>query len=567
MMTTKYSTQPYHGWWWRTLLRGALTLGIGLFLIFALGQAQRWGWFTTNEQHHDHDHAAGEDLVYICPMMCTDLRSPTPGFCPVCGMPLEPMKSGSANQDPYAAIIDPVARRLAHISTAPAQRRSISRTIQSPGALTFNESRLANIVTYSDGRIEKLYADFTGIKIAKGKKLVELFSPRLEESQVAFLEARRTLAEMRNSNLGDAVSTQQSLVEQARRQLRELGMMEAQVKELEKSGKVQSRITIHSPMAGTVIAKEVVEGEEVKRGQTLYKIADLSTVWLMIDLFPDDATLIQEGQTVEAEVRSWPGEMFRGNVTFKDPIVHPQTRTVRVRVELPNPQGKLRPGDYATAKLITKIDDSSLVVPRSALLRVGSNSVVYIETESGRFEIRPVKVKSVSEDVAVIAEPVSRAFFEFYPTLQALEIPGYLPFSTPGLTGMFPHVITQPWDTLLGGVREGEQVAVSGNFLIDSQMQLAGKPSLIDTSKVRMDLNDWKIQQELKRLSPGERDLAQHQRICPVTEAELGSMGRPIKIMINGRPVFICCESCGRPLLKKPEKYLPRIPQHKKGDH
>lgn len=610
----KKSNSPnhrYQGWWWRSLVRATLAVGAGLFLIFALGQAQRWGWLTSDSGHHHSHEAQGADVVYVCPMMCTDLRSPVPGNCPVCGMPLEPVKEGAQNQDPYAIRIEPVARRLAHITTAPVERKALFKTIRAPGSLTFDETRMATIVTYTEGRIEKQFTNYTGIKIEKGSKLVKLFSPRLEEAQVSFLETRRTLTQMNGSGVPGAIRAQRALVGQSRRQLIELGMTEDQVKELERTGEVQTRITIHSPIPGTVIKKQVREGEEVKRGQELYQIADLSTLWLMLNLFPDDAAKIHYGQKVKAEVRSLPGETYQGRVAFVNPVIDKETRTVQVRVEMPNPNGKLRVGDYATAQITVPLGEQKqiydkdlagkwispmhpqiirdqkgtcpicdmplvssarygftrdpiahpthLVVPRSAVLRVGSRSVVYVETEPGRFEIRPVKVKTVTQEDAVIAEPVSRPFFEFYPMLQALEIPGYLPFSAPGLNGMLPHAITQPWDALLGGVREGEQVAVSGNFLIDSQMQLAGKPSLIDTSRLRIDVRNLEIQESLDQLTPGERAAAARQEICPVTQAKLGSMGKPLKVIVEGREVFICCKGCAKPLKKRPKAYLPYI--------
>ena len=217
-----------------------------------------------------------------------------------------------------------------------------------------------------------------------------------------------------------------------------------------------SRIRIKSPQSGTVIEKSAVEGDYVKTGQKLYRVADLSSVWLMLDLFPDDASAVRFGQQVEAEIQSMPGEVITGRVAFIDPTVNPRTRTVRVRVEVMNLDGKLRPGDYATARVTVPaipmdevydpalankyispmhpqvirdepgtcpLCDMALVptsqlgfaakplpkqqvvtVPRDAVLLAGDNSVIYVETEPGRFEIRRVTVGPMNRKEAVIVE-------------------------------------------------------------------------------------------------------------------------------------------------------------------
>ncbi len=262
-----------------------------------------------------------------------------------------------------------------------------------------------------------------------------------------------------------------------------------QIAQLEQQGEAQSRLTIYAPTGGTVISKPAVEGKYVTTGETIYRIADLSTVWLMLELFPEDAAQIRYGQAVDAQVQSIPGEAFHGRVAFIDPMVDRRKRTVGVRVEFLNDDGRLRPGDYATATVSVPIgprgnvydiglagrwispmhpqiirdtpgkcpicgmalvptsrygysdtlveQTASLYVPRSAVLMAGNHSVVYVETEPGRFQIRPVTIGPILRDQVVIAD----------------------------------------------GLEEGETVATSGNFLIDSQMQLAGNPSLIDPTR------------------------------------------------------------------------------------
>jgi Cu(I)/Ag(I) efflux system membrane fusion protein len=403
-------------------------------------------------------------------------------------MELVPASSASSGSlDELAVKIEPAQRRLANIQIAEVRAGPIDDAVKTIGAIAIDESRQATISAYIDGRLERLFADYTGININKGDHLAIIYSPQLYAAQVEYLEARRAL----NSpgSLAAVRQSQEALAENTRQRLREFGMTEEQIKELERTGKAQSRLTIYSPQAGTVVEKLAVEGNYVKAGDPIYRVAELSTVWLVLKLFPEDASRIRFGQRVEATVQSLPTETFIGRVAFVDPTVDPNSRTVNVRVELSNGKGRLRPGDYAEAAIKLPIEPqgntydadlagkwispmhpqiirdepgtcpicgmdlvptseygyadepvpqpNSVYVPRSAVLLAGGNSVVYVETEPGRFEIRPVKIGPILEDKIVILE----------------------------------------------GLKPGEVVATSGNFLIDSQMQLAGKPSVIDPSR------------------------------------------------------------------------------------
>ena len=332
-----------------------------------------------------------------------------------------------------------------------------------------------------------MYADYVGVPVSENDDLALLYSPQLYSAQIEYLT---TLDGGPLSRIG--VGNDQPMTELAKENLIELGMTESQIDQLVENGKANSRSRIRSPISGTVIEKHKVEGDYVKTGEIIYKVADLSTVWLMLDLYPHDASRIRFGQQVETEVQSLPGQVFAGRVAFIDPTVATTTRTVTVRVEMLNPEGNLRPGDFATARIAvpaipqdmvydpalagkfispmhpqvildspgdcpvcgmkliptselgyspTPVPDQDVVtVPRQAVLMAGDNSVVYVETEPGRFETRRVVVGPLTDNQAVIAE----------------------------------------------GLSVGEVVATDGNFLIDSQMQLAGNPSLMDPSRASL---------------------------------------------------------------------------------
>ncbi len=481
------SPRARFNWIVRRLLPVGMFLAAGMILIVIVGLAQRLGWLSAHEAAQPGATVAATGTVFTCPMH-PQIRQPAPGRCPICGMALVPASSaGNANLDELAVKIEPAQRRLANIQTAPVQSGPIEATIQTVGAIAVDESRQATIAAYIDGRLERLFADYTGVDIQKGDHLAVLYSPQLYAAQVEYVEARRALAA--SSGLPAMRQAQESLAANTRQRLREFGMTDQQLTDLEKSTQAQSRLTIYAPQGGTVIEKLAVEGNYVKAGDPIYRIAELSTVWLMLKLFPDDAGRIRFGQRVDATVQSVPGESLVGRVAFIDPTVDPKTRTVGVRVELLNEKRRLRPGDYAEARIRLPIgpqgkvfdqdlagkwispmhpqiirtepgqcpicgmdlvpaarygftdapvpQPSSLFVPRAAVLLAGGNSIIYVETQPGRFEIRPVKIGPILRDMIVI----------------------------------------------LDGLKAGEHVATAGNFLIDSQMQLAGKPSLIDPTR------------------------------------------------------------------------------------
>ena len=475
------------GWHWliRTAVHACAVVAVVGACFFLLGLAQRTGWLTAGGDKSDEsavEAGGSSDTLYICPMMCTP-PSTEPGRCPVCGMELVEA-TGDSGGDGKSVSIEPAARRLIGIQTGMSKMGELNRTIRTIGTIQFDESRLSTISAYIDGRLEKMFANYVGVKVNQGDDLALIYSPQLFTAQTEFITSLD-----RKGKVGRFQIDNSDLAQVARDNLSELGMTDQQIDELVESGKPQSRIRIKSPQSGTVIEKAAVEGDYLKTGQKIFRVADLSTVWLMLDLFPDDASAIRFGQQIEAEIESKPGEVFTGRVAFIDPTVNPQTRTVQVRVEILNFDGQLRPGDYATATVTvpavpaTQIYDPALAgkyispmhpqvlrdapgdcplcgmplvptselgysaeplpeqrvvtVPRDAVLMAGQNAVIYVETEPGRFEIRRVTVGPMNKQEAVIVE----------------------------------------------GLSAGETVATGGNFLIDSQMQLAGNPSLLDPSK------------------------------------------------------------------------------------
>jgi RND family efflux transporter MFP subunit len=348
----------------------------------------------------------------------------------------------------------------------------------------------------------------------------------LYSAQIEYLQASKTAAKLSGSKLASVTESNRRLMENSRQRLIELGMTAEQIATIEKEDEARSRMDIVAPMSGTVIEKVAVEGEYVKEGQPIFKLADLSTVWLMLELFPADAAVVCNGQTVEAKLKSLPGRTFTGRVTFIDPDVDPQSRTVSVRVVMDNRDGILRIGDYAKATITVQQSEAAVVaVPRNAVLMAADHCVVYVETDPGRFEIRRVETGDVSGDEVVIVK----------------------------------------------GLSEGEAVATNGNFLLDSQMQLAGNPSLIDPTRAATPAEmvpgfTPKMLAEIDKLPEGDRQIALEQVICPVTDYKLGSMGVPPKVTVNGQTVFLCCEGCRESLLENVDVHLEKLRQYRSGE-
>lgn len=557
-------------WWLKLVLQPTIFFGLVVLLIVLVGVAQHYEMLSIDGGTKTDASNGGGSNRYICPMMCVPAQS-EPGRCPVCSMELKLATSG-ANETSTSIEIDPTARRIANIQTAPVHQAPLRRTIRTIGELTYDEGALKTLAAYVDGRIEALYADYTGVGVKKGDRLALVYSPRLYSAQVEFLLARKSYRDGRSSTLKGVAESNRRLYDGARQRLAEFGMTPDQITQLEQEGTANSRLHLVAPISGTVIEKQAVEGQYVKEGQTIYRLADLSTLWLMLKLFPDEAATVRYGQKVTATVQSFPNQEFPGRVAFVDPHVDPKTRTVNVRVVIPNRDGMLRVGDYAKAAVEVPIgsgkgpparvydpdlagkwvsprhpqivrdgpgtcplcgidlvpateygftdsplvDPEALVVPRDAVLMAGDSSVVYVEVESGKFELRRVVLGANLGNELVVLE----------------------------------------------GLDEGEEVATRGNFLIDSQMQLVGNPSLIDPSRATQTNDDElpvEVLEALANLPEGDRQTATVQRICPVSGELLGSMGTPIKVDVKGTPVFICCDGCRGSLLNDPEKYLQEL--------
>ncbi len=504
--------------------------------IAMLGLAQRNDWIQSasagNESGAIGTTSEETNVSYICPMMCVPPTNKS-GRCPVCAMELVPAAKGSSSGPSSSIQIDPRSRRVAGIKTTVATLQTLSREVSSVGEIKYDETQQKTLSAYIDGRIEELTADYTGIEVKKGESLGRLYSPDLYSAQVEYVKTLEFNEESSSFN-ARVRSSNERLLKSSRQRLVELGMAEPQIKNL-KSGRVAQRtLDLYAPISGTVIEKMATPGQYIKAGAPIYRLADLSKVWLVIELFPEDAKAIRLGQTVTATTQSLGSESFEGTVEFIEPTVDPKMRTVGVRVAINNEKGYLKPGEFAQANLTIPLATSAgmpqetVVIPRNSLLSIGKTSLVYVETKPGEFQIRKIK-------------------------------------TGPSVNGMV---------AVFEGIDAGENVVSKSTFLLDAQMQLQGNPSLIDPDKAVVDdeaqlteAEKEEIRKAMEPLSEADRALAEAQVICPVTEVRLGSMGMgtPIKLEIKGRTVFICCEGCRDGWVNEPDKYFKILDDYLSG--
>ncbi len=426
-------------------------ISIALIIIgaFALGYLLRGGGSQTQKQ--DHQHTAGETAKverWTCSMH-PQIQLPKPGQCPLCGMDLIPVSSGETDSDagPRQLSMSQKAMKLAAVEVTPVERKEVTTKIRMVGKVAYDETRVSSITAWVSGRIDDLFVDYTGVVVTKGDPMVSLYSPDLITAQEELLQAIATEDVLQNSNIPIMRETASKTVEAAKEKLRLWGLTEEQIEEIEMRGKTSDHVTIYTPISGVVIHKNGLEGMYVKTGTAIYTIADLSQVWVKLDAYESDLIWIRNGQTVEFETQAYPGETFKGKVAFVDPFLDPKTRTAKVRVNVPNAEGKLRPEIFVRAVVHSVIKRESdvikgvkstqppLVIPATAPLFTGKRAIVYVQApdKTGTYEGREVLLGPRAGDFFIVRE----------------------------------------------GLSEGEKVVVNGNFKIDSAIQILAKPSMM----------------------------------------------------------------------------------------
>jgi Cu(I)/Ag(I) efflux system membrane fusion protein len=355
------------------------------------------------------------------------------------------------------------------------------------GKIDYDETRVKHITAWVPGRIDRLYVDFTGIKVEKGDHMAYLYSKELLEDQRALLAAIAGAQNIKPESSDFANRLKSANIEAVRTRLKLRGLTDEQIAEIEKAGKPMTHLTIYSPIGGIVIEKSATEGMYVNVGTRIYTVADLSKLWVKLDAYESDLSWIQYGQEVEFSTEAYPGQVFKGKISFRDPVLNAKTRTVKVRVNVDNPDGKLKPEMFVRAALRAKVAQGGAVMTPDL---------------AGKWicPMHPSIVKAQPSDCDICGMDLVTTESLYTAAAAPNEPPLVIPATAPLITGKRAVVYVRVPDAdkptfegrevVLGpragdyylvkeGLFEGEVVVTNGNFKIDSALQIQAKPSMM----------------------------------------------------------------------------------------
>jgi RND family efflux transporter MFP subunit len=384
------------------------------------------------------------------------------------------MSAGVEQAQPVT--LSPDAANRIGVTYATVRRGTLDREVRTLGFVAFDETRLTTVSPKIDGWVERLYVDFTGAPVDAGQPLLEVYSPALVTAQEELILARNLLAETRAEGGTRSTENATQLLAAARRRLAYWDIPQDEIRAIEEGGTVSKTLTLRAPAGGIVVKKSVVEGARITPGMNLYELADLIRVWIDADVFEKDLSLVRTGQHAMVTFEAYPGETFHGSITYVYPTVSSTTRTGKVRLELPNPGLKLKPGMYAEVKLQSPAVSETLLIPRSALLQTGERSIVFHRMPNGQLHPMEVVAGLSSEDQVQV----------------------------------------------LSGLKDGDVVVASATFLIDAESNLgAAMAGMAGMDHSGMDMGDADMDRSGSDSMQGV-DHSQHQ--MPGPSADTGSV-------------------------------------------
>jgi Cu(I)/Ag(I) efflux system membrane fusion protein len=439
-------------------------------------------------ESHGLEQTAPNSVDWWTCSMHPHVKLPEPGQCPICFMDLIALESTPSETGLRELRMSPTAIALAGIQTAPVSRGVAERDVRLSGKVEVDETQMGYITAWIPGRLERLYVDYTGITVQKGDHMVELYSPDLYSAQEELLQAlRRVPSEGQSQVIGQASAFATLLA--AREKLRLLGLTDEQIQSIEERGSSLDRLTIYSPVSGVVIHKNAAEGMYVQTGSRIYTIADLSRVWIILDAYESDLPWLHFGHEVEFQVEALPGQKYKGRIAFINPMLDTKTRTVKVRISIPNPDGLLKPGMFVRAVVHSVMGSEGRAVnPSMAGKWVSPMHPEVVKDKPGTCDVCGMDLVK-AEDLGIVSVPMQDKKPLLVPATAVLQ------------TGKRAVVYVKKPDTVepvfesrevvlgtrtkdhfvvIEGLDEGEEVVVNGNFKIDSAMQIAAKPSMMN---------------------------------------------------------------------------------------
>ena len=542
-----------------------IVVGVGFFIGGYVLRGLR-----TTPQLADKVESTEPETMWTCSMH-PQIRQPKSGQCPICFMDLIPVESSDAGISERQISFSPEALKLMEVQTTPVKREFVEARIPMVGKIAYDETRVKHITAWVPGRIDRLYVDFTGIQVKQGDHMVKLYSPDLITSQAEFLQAVKSAQTLDTSTQLVAESIRQTF-RSAREKLLLLGLTERQIEDIEKASRPLDHLTIYAPLGGVVIHKHVAEGMYINTGSQIYTIADLSQMWVLLDAYESDMMWLRYGQDVSFEVEAYPGKAFHGTISFIDPRLDTKTQTVKLRVNVANEDGRLKPGMFVSAVVKAKVAEEGKVMA---------------EHLKGKWvcPMHPDVVKDTAGACDICGMDLETTeSLGYVPIDKTKEPPLVIPTSAALLTGKRAVVYVQVPETekptfegrevVLGpragdyyivreGLAENEIVVTNGNFKIDSALQIQAKPSMMGGG-LPAGHDHHGHSMGMDTVPPVADDVASgpdgEQIVCPVMG---GKINKDIFVEYEGEKVYFCCPGCEETFLKDTEKYLPKLPQFK----
>ncbi|MCF7958823.1 MAG: efflux RND transporter periplasmic adaptor subunit [Phycisphaerae bacterium] len=475
-------------------------IGLWVLLLVALGVifgAGAWlgGTYWQRGGGAGHaEHSADEPKVakatkWTCSMH-PSIDMEVPGVCPICGMELIPKKDTGELLGLRQITVSDTARELMKVEVRPVERRFIPKAVRMVGKVDFDETRLAYITAWIPGRLDRLYVDYTGVPVRKGDHLAELYSPELLSAQESLLQALDAVKNVAGSESSYIKESATATVKATQEKLRLWGLTPPQIAEIEQSGKVSDHITIYAPSGGIVIHKNALEGMYVKEGSQIYTIADLSQVWVKLDAYESDLDWLRYGQKVSFTAVSYPGEVFYGTIAFIDPILNERTRTVKVRVNVANTDGRLKPEMFVKAQVRSEVAGGGKVRmdPEMAGKWMCPMHPSIIKEQAGPCDICEMPLVTIEslgyvndisgDDKMPLVVPASAVLLTGTRAVVYVKVEGARTLTYEGRE-IVPGPRVGDYYVVRSGLTEGEQVVVKGNFKIDSDLQIMARPSMM----------------------------------------------------------------------------------------
>ena len=371
--------------------------------------------------------------IWTCAMH-PQIRQDHPGKCPICAMELILLnQNGGVKTDSNAVSFSKEAMELANVTTSVVSRQRPVKEVRLYGKVQADERLLQNQVAHVSGRIEKLFVNFTGEPVRKGQLLAMIYSPDLITAQQELLEAAKSK------------QSQPEIYEASKEKLMQWMLTDKQISQIERSGRVKMNFEVYSNTSGIVTAKRVATGDHVSEGSSLFEVANLSSVWVLFDAYESDLPFLKVGNTIAFTIQAMPGVNYSANILFIDPVIDPVNRVAKVRVEVNNSGGKLKPEMFANGTVKANLTEyrDKLVIPRSAVLWTGKRSVVYVKQPKStevNFKMREIELGPMLGNSYVVES----------------------------------------------GLTDGEEIVTDGTFSVDAAAQLAGKPSMMNRNETQV---------------------------------------------------------------------------------